>query len=115
MTELLVISGPANSGKLPLAKVLLREDPLRVLVHRDPLREMFTNPVDEMHITWIMRDIAHRLLEDRYSPIICAWNLEPIDRIIWEGLRREHLIPLQWFDTRKPEVQAMIPPLQEEG
>jgi hypothetical protein len=117
MRELIVISGPANSGKYPQAKTLLSEDPDRVLVHRDTIRAALCATMDEWEITLIMRAIAIRLLhfEHEYSPVVCAWNHLPDDRQLWDQLAAATHVPLRWLDTRNPDVQAMIPPLEADS
>lgn len=88
MTQrLVVISGPANSGKMPLARKLLAEDKSLICVHRDDFRRIFVNPVNEGHITESMACTAVSLLNTRkYSVIVVAWNLEPEDRELWENI-----------------------------
>jgi hypothetical protein len=112
MKELIVIAGPANSGKYPLAKRLLDEDPRRLLVHRDPIRVALSNPCDEGDITTLMGGMAAVLLEQGYSVIACAWNLEPVDFLMWTEVAKLSRVPCRWLDTRNPEVQALIPPLE---
>lgn len=112
MNKLIVIAGPANSGKYPLAKKLLANTPNSAMVHRDTLRDSLISVKNEGHITWIMHAVALELLTQGYTPIICAWNLEQFDRNIWTSLARHMNIELTWLDTREPNVQAMIPPME---
>ena len=111
MTKLVVIAGPANSGKMPLARKLAAENPEYKIVHRDDLRAMFVNEVSEDQITWNMRGIASDLLSHGHTPLIVAWNLEPSDRRMWEGLAAGRMAELVWLDVREPEVAALIPPM----
>lgn len=110
MLELVVIAGPANSGKMPLARRLLGENPLLVLVHRDHLRASFEiNTPDEWEITLLMGSLAGGLLTLSMSPLVVAWNLEQSDRDLWTTISKDHMVPLRWLDVRRPEVAAMIP------
>lgn len=110
--KLVVISGPANTGKMPLARRLAAENPELKIVHRDDLRRMFLNPVDEAVISWAMYDLARRLLHCGHSPLIVAWNLERIDRMMWRRLSMSEDVPLEWMDIREPAVAALIPPME---
>lgn len=110
--KLVVIAGPANSGKMPLGRRLLAEDCDLWLVHRDHLRDSLEiNHPDEWHITTLMGDLARGILRLGKSPLIVAWNLEPIDRALWIGIASEFDVECRWLDVREPEVAAMIPPL----
>lgn len=115
MPKLVVISGLAKSGKMPLARKLMAEDPDLVLVHRDFLRSSFETKIDEAYITLLMYDLAHGIIMRLgRSPIIVAWNLEPLDRRLWTELANKFLIELIWLDTRQPEVAAQIPPKEQD-
>jgi predicted kinase len=109
MPRLVVISGPANSGKMPLAKRLMAEDPGLICVHRDYLRTSFVNQVDEWHITALMADLARGILRMGLSPIAVAWNMEPVDRELWADVASEAQVRMEWLDVREPHVAAMIP------
>lgn len=115
MARIVVIAGLERSGKMPLAQKLMREDPDLAMVHRDNLRAMFTNPVDETTITLIMGELADSLLFHGHTPLAVAWNLEPGDRRLWEQVARSHDAELVWLDTREPDVQALIPSLEDES
>lgn len=112
MTRLVVIAGPEKSGKMPLARKLMKTDPDLVLVHRDHLRASFEAAVDEALITLLMGDLTRGLLRADRSPIVVAWNLEAFDRELWLGIATEHVVPLCWLDVRQPKVAAMIPPME---
>lgn len=109
--RLVVIAGPANSGKLPLAKRLMAEDPSLVLVHRDALRDALVTRVDEWVITLAMASLADALLANGQSVIVCAWNLEPEDRELWLEVAEKSRVELEWLDVTDPWVAALIPPL----
>lgn len=112
-TRLVVISGPANSGKLPLAKALMEKNPELVLVHRDALRDAIVTKVDEWTVTQAMGALTGVLLNAGHPVVVCAWNLEPQDRDLWVRISGSYAeAPLEWLDTRKPEVHARIPPLE---
>lgn len=116
MQRLVVISGPANSGKMPLARKLLVEDPDLILVHRDHLRASFEiNQPTEGQITFLMGEFVRGILQLQRSTIVVAWNLERSDRELWWSISENHGVPLQWLDVREPQVAAMIPPLKEKG
>lgn len=106
-----VVAGPANSGKMPLARRLMAEDPSLALVHRDDLRRDLSAKLDEWHVTLVMAAVARCLLGLGRNVIVCAWNMDPLDRRVWDGLAAEHSADLEWFDVRQPEVAALIPPL----
>lgn len=112
MPRLVVVAGPACSGKMPLARELMRKNEDLVLVHRDHLRASFESVVDEAHITLLMGALAREILRLGRSPIVVAWNLEQFDRDLWDDVSDEFLVPLEWLDTREPRVAAMIPPLE---
>lgn len=118
--KLTIICGPANSGKMPLARMLIHEDPKLCCVHRDDIRKMLRSKVDESHITIIMKTVAMTLLSKGYSVIVVAWNLEPFDKITWDNVYREtnhrifpRFIEYKWLDTTLPEVKSMIPPIPQ--
>jgi hypothetical protein len=111
MKRLVVISGPANSGKMPLARRLCVNDPRLLLVHRDHIREGLINEVAEGTITHLMAEMAKRLLNWDYSVCACAWNLEHTDHLIWDEVALETGATLEWLDVREPDVAALIPPM----
>lgn len=114
MTRLIVISGPANTGKMPLARELQRIDQNLCIVHRDDIRAMLNAPCDEWNITLMMGDITGRLLAAKKPAIVCAWNLEKEDMLLWMETAHKYSVPLVWLDVRASEVKAMIPPTEEE-
>lgn len=107
--KLVVISGPDKSGKMPLARELMKRDAELVLVHRDHLRASFEAQVDEGHITVLMGELARGILRLKRSPIIVAWNLERMDRDLWTSVSEEFDVPMEWLDVRDSAVAAMIP------
>lgn len=111
MPRLVVIAGPEKSGKMPLARRLLDGDSNLALVHRDHLRIHLVATLDEWAITLLMGDLARGLLRLGKSPVICAWNLDPADRALWESIAEEFEVRLEWLDVREPWVASMIPPL----
>jgi predicted kinase len=108
-----VIAGPANTGKMPLARRLMQDDVGLTLVHRDFIRSSLERHIDEWHVTLLMADIVRRLLNLSHSAIVCAWNMEPADRALWTGIATENSVDLEWLDVRLPEVAMLIPPLVE--
>lgn len=113
--RLVVISGPERSGKMPLARALMRQDKELVLVHRDFLRTSFECALDEAWITLLMGDLARGILRLGRVPLIVAWNLDQFDRDLWLEIAVEFQALLRWLDVRRPAVAAMIPPLPLEG
>ena len=111
MGRLVVIAGPECSGKMPLARRLMSEDPSLVMVHRDTIRASLITLDDESLITRLMGHIASDLLDAGHSAIVCAWNMEPADAALWNGLADAAGIKAEWFDVRDPAVAALIPPL----
>lgn len=107
--KLVVISGPDKSGKMPLARKLMKQDADLVLVHRDHLRASFEAAVDEGHITLLMGELARGILRLGRSPIIVAWNLDRMDRDLWTVISIQFNVPMEWLDVRAPAVAAMIP------
>ena len=112
MPRLVVVAGPANSGKMPLARRLMSEDASLVMVHRDTIRASLITLDDENLITRLMGRLASDLLEAGHSVICCAWNMEPADADLWNGLAESAGIKAEWFDVRRPEIAALIPPLE---
>lgn len=112
--RIVVISGTANSGKMPLARRLMEDDPSLCLVHRDHIREMLGAKVDEAHISYVMNAMTTSLIASGYPVLICAWNLEAMDMDMWTNIAKGFEIPLVWLDTRTPEGQKFIPPLPVE-
>ena len=110
MRRLVVIAGPANTGKMPLARKLMAEDPDLLLVHRDYLRDSLHNQLDEGYITLLMGDLARGILRLGRSPIVVAWNLESFDWYLWHQVAQEFNVPINWLDVREPHVAAQIPP-----
>ena len=107
--KIVVISGPDKSGKMPLARELMKRDADLVLVHRDFLRSSFETQVDEAHITLLMGWLVRGILCIERSPIIVAWNLERMDRDLWDSIATQFDVPMEWLDVREPTVAAMIP------
>lgn len=112
-TRLIIISGPANSGKMPLARKLMADDPSLCLVHRDDIRNIIGGEVNEATITLLMVDMAERLISKNHSVVVCAWNLLRSDMEYWMGVCVKFSIPLVWLDVRAPEVKELIPPMVE--
>jgi predicted kinase len=110
VTALVVISGPPNSGKHPLAQRLAAERGL-ILISRDRLRDA-TGLRDEAQMTLAMADLARGLLTRGAGVVVCAWNLEEFDRVLWGMVAAETGAELEWLDTRMPEAHALIPPLE---
>lgn len=110
--RVVVVAGPERSGKMPLARRLMQEDPTLGLVHRDFIRTSLEADFDEGHVTYIMDAIARRLLSLKRSPIIVAWNLHDMDRRLWTALSADFGVPLEWLDVREPEIAALIPPME---
>jgi hypothetical protein len=114
--RLVVVAGPANSGKMPLGRRLLSEDRGLVLVHRDHLRDAFEiNRPDEWEITLLMGQLVRGILELGRSPLVVAWNLDPADRTLWFAIAAEYRVACEWLDVREPEIAALIPPLPSQG
>ena len=113
MVRLVVIAGPANTGKLPLARKLCADDPGLLLIHRDHIREGLRNPLDEWEITLLMHAMSKYLLAHGHSICICAWNLELSDNLLWHALAGEAGAEMQWLDVRRPTVREMIPPMED--
>lgn len=112
MGRLVVVAGPERSGKMPLARRLMSEDPSIVMVHRDTIRASLITLDDESLITRLMGRIASDLLDAGHSVIVCAWNMEPADADLWNGLADAAGIKAEWCDVRDPAVAALIPPLE---
>lgn len=104
-----VIAGPANTGKMPLARRMMQDDAALTLVHSDFVRSSLERQIDEWHVTLLMADMVRRLLSLGHSAIVCAWNMEPADRALWTGIATEHTVELEWLDVREPDVAALIP------
>lgn len=112
MPHLVVIAGPANSGKMPLAQELLSATPQPVLLHRDLVRQALVTPVDEWVLTLCTAAAARPLLQSGHNVVAVGWNMEPADRELWESVSEETDSEFIWLDTRDPKVHQMIPPLE---
>jgi hypothetical protein len=112
MALLTVISGPANSGKMPLALALLKARSAALLIHRDRIREVVVHAIDEPHLTCLMADMTACLLRFGHDVIAVAQNLFDSDQQLWERISNDACADLQWFDTRDPAVHVLIPPLE---
>jgi len=114
MPRLVVIAGPACSGKMPLCRKLMSEDAALLPVHRDYLRTALETEgkADEAVLTQIMGDAARRLLLAGHSVIAVAWNLEPMDRAMWTDVAFGAGVPMEWLGVRRPEIAALIPPME---
>lgn len=108
MPKLIAIAGPPNSGKMPLAKVLMKKDPSLILVHRDQVRSLF--PIDENKLTILMGWIARSLLTQEHNVIFVGQNLLKEDRVRLALIGMDYEFKL--MDTRDPEVHKLIPPLE---
>jgi predicted kinase len=113
MTRLIVISGPEKSGKMPLARAIMDRNHGMVLISRDRLRDAIVAPLDEFHMTHCMAAFARAVLAAGVDAVVHAWNLEPMDREIWQRIAAEARASLVWLDTREAEVQQMIPALDD--
>lgn len=111
--KLMVIAGPANSGKMPLARKLLELNPAMVMVHRDPLRAMLTNERDEAFLTLLMVDIVQALLRAGRDVLQVSQNLHPDDYKRWEACAVAYKADFWWLDTTHHAVREMIPPMAE--
>lgn len=109
MPEFIVVAGPPNSGKHPLACDLAAKRGL-IVVSRDYLRTA-TGLRDEGLMTLSMADLASGLLKRGQGVVVCAWNMESSDRRLWGDIAAEAGVKMQWLDTREPDVQAMVPPI----
>jgi ribose 1,5-bisphosphokinase PhnN len=107
--RLVVVAGPACSGKMPLARKLMNADADLILVHRDFLRASFESRVDEGHITLLMGELVRGTFRIGRSAIVVAWNLEQFDIDLWTSIAAEFDVPMEWLDVRLPDVAAMIP------
>ena len=96
---------------MPLARQFMSEDENLVMVHRDTLRDSLMTLADEGLITTLMGGLARTLLFNDHSVIVCAWNMEPGDRELWELVASETGAFLEWYDVRDPEVARLIPPM----
>lgn len=105
MQRLVVIAGPANSGKYPLAQKLCAADPSLLLVHRDTIRSGLVNKTNEGQITHLMGVMAEKLLGWGYSVCACAWNLEHSDHIMWDEVAAQSGVKLEWIDVRDLEEE----------
>ena len=108
-----VIAGPGGSGKTKLMRRMCAEDPSLIPLERDCFREaMECHPqLDEWHLSQIVGDAAWRILVGGGSVICVGWNMEPSDEAMWQHIQSETGVEIEWYDTRRPEVQALIPPL----
>jgi predicted kinase len=110
--HLVVIAGPANSGKMPLAQRLIASSPPPVLVHRDLIRQALVNPISEGHLSIILVELVEALLAGGYNVVTVSQNLDPLDKIRWSLAAQKNQAEFIWLDTRDPTVHRMIPPLQ---
>ena len=96
MSRLVIIHGPANSGKLAAMWATASADrDLRVL-HRDQVRLLFGRLISEAHLTEIMGDMALGLLQRGYSVITCGQNETDDDARLWEWVAVEGRSTIEW-------------------
>jgi predicted kinase len=112
VTRLVVIAGPANSGKMPLAQTLVGKDRNLLMVHRDQIRSSLANPIHETDLTLALVEMVNALLALGLDVVTVAQNLHPDDQERWRDLADKRGAELQWLDTREPDVYGMIPPLE---
>lgn len=101
MAKLIVIQGIPGSGKSTLARKLLKQDVTEktIIVNRDSLRSMcgdYWVPKREKLITSLEENIIEDALDNYYSVIIDATNLNPatIDR--WKEIAKEVGVPIEF-------------------
>lgn len=101
--ELVVVAGPAGCGKTPLAQLWAYEKGW-MLVHRDQLRTLLYNPIDERDLTLIQADLAKSLLSLNYSVIVVGQNQASTDKILWERTAKEEGAKLSWCNATSYEL-----------
>lgn len=113
--DLYIIAGPANTGKMPLARAILEKRQDMTLVHRDLIRSALLGAaIAEDQLTLIMRDIVNALLQEERSVLVCAQNLHPHDKEVWDQFpRRYNIARYSWWDTREADVQKLIPAMDD--
>lgn len=111
MPRLVVIAGPPDSGKMPLARALAGRDRELLLVHRDQFRSALLNPIHETDLTLALVEMVEALLRLGCSVLAVSQNLHPDDRERWSEVAAERGAELRWLDTRDPAVHPLIPPL----
>ena len=105
MPKLIVISGPANSGKLAKAWEIAAADPELRFLHRDQVRVLFGRLIDESHLTHVIRSVAITLLESGYGVVTAAQNLSPTDFDMWNDVAKTTGSQFEWVSTLAPAVK----------
>jgi predicted kinase len=97
MPRLVVISGPANTGKMAKAWEIAAADPELRLLHRDQVRVLFGRSISEDALTDLMAEMAESLLCNGYGVITVSQNLQERDRDLWREVADLSFTDLEWI------------------
>jgi predicted kinase len=111
--RLVVIAGPASSGKHRLARHMCAEQGL-LLLSRDATRQMVVTPIPEWLVTYAVADLAKALIERGANVCVVGFNMEDWDHKLWAEVAQATGAELEWMDTRDPAIQRMVPPIPGE-
>lgn len=99
LTRLVVIAGPARSGKIARTWEIAAADPNLHVLHRDNVRVLFGRQIDEPDLTRLLGTMAWSLLSSGYGVVTTGQNLAPSDRAQWERVAAETGATLEWVQT----------------
>lgn len=99
MPRLVVVSGPAGSGKIAKAWAAAAPDPSLRFLHRDQVRVLFGRLIDEAHLTELIGVLAERLLSQGYGVVTAAQNQSPSDAALWSSIAQRTGAALEWIST----------------
>lgn len=96
MTRLVIIHGPANTGKMAELWSVAASDPDLRLIHRDQIRVLFGRTVDERTLTMTMASMAGTLLSNGYGVVTCGQNESNWDAQVWDGVALSSGATIEW-------------------
>lgn len=103
--KLIVLSGLPGAGKSTTARQL-SEEFHALVISRDDLRKNFTF-IFENELTIRLVQFAASFLRNKVSVIIDAWNLHPVDRVLWTELANEAHAQLKWVHLDTPVEECV--------
>lgn len=99
MARLVVIHGPANTGKIARVWEVAAEDAAMRIVHRDTVRVSFGRLLEEAHLSEVIADMVYALLARGYSVVTVSCAMQPQDARRWRWIAAEAGADLQWVET----------------
>ena len=98
MPKLVVIAGPAGTGKLARMYEVAAPDPDMRLLHRDQVRVLFGRAISEGDLTQVMQAMVMVLLENGYNVVTVGQNLHEGDTHMWNEVAYLTKAQITWME-----------------